>query len=204
MSENSNTPPSRPKRKRPNLSLREIRFAEHYVENQCAADAYRTAFPPAASDQATRVLAFRVLRNPAVQRLIYDLRQEALDAARVSVARIAQALARVAFCDRADLFDEEGALLPPHRWPADVRATVESVESEDIYTTVSGEGGVKRRELRGHVRKVHTAKRTEALRILATWKKMIGRDSEIESMSRELERLRELLQQVRREQHGQN
>jgi phage terminase small subunit len=200
MSENSNTPPSR--RKRPNLSLREIRFAEHYVENQCAADAYRAAYPPAASDQATRVLAFRVLRNPHVQRLVYDLRQEALDAAHVSVARIAQALSRVAFCDRADLFDEHGALLPPNAWPADVRATIESVESEDIYTTVSGEGGAKRRELRGHVRKVHTAKRTEALRILATWKRMVGRDSEIESMSRELDRLRALLVQVKEQRSG--
>jgi phage terminase small subunit len=192
----------RPKRKRPELSLREIRFAEQYVECGVATDAYRAAGYPERSDQSTRVLAFHVLRNPAVQKLIHTLRQEACDAARVSINRLAQGLARIAFANRADLFDERGCLLPADQWPPDIAATVESVESEEVYETVAEEGQPKRKQLRGHVRKVHTARRAEAMKVLAQWRRMIGRDSEIESMGRELERLRALLEQVRGQQGG--
>ena len=150
------------KQKQPELTLREIRFAEHYVEHGCSADAYRHAGYPERLPQSTHVLAWRVLRNPAVQRLIRDIRQEALDAARISVNRLAQGLARIAFANRADLFDEHGCLLPAHLWPPDVAATVEGIDTEEVFETVSGDGQPKRKELRGHNRSVKTARRTES------------------------------------------
>lgn len=98
----------------------------------------------------------------------------------MSVNRLAQAMARIAFADRCDLFDANGCLRPPHEWPADIAATVESVELED-----------------GVAVEVKTAKRMDALRVLAQWRRMIGRDGEVEAMDRELQRLRQLLEHAK-------
>ncbi|MBY0459178.1 MAG: terminase small subunit, partial [Gemmataceae bacterium] len=174
--------PEPAKPRRPELTLRELRFAEHYVEHGSASEAYRSAgFPPVTAASA-RVLGWRLLRKEAVREIIRQMRQEALDAARVSVQRIVQATARIAFADRADLFDDRGRLLPPKDWPADIRGAVEVVESEDLFEPVERvdpESGkvVKRKELVGYTRKVRTGKRIEALKLLAQWKQMIGPDA---------------------------
>jgi phage terminase small subunit len=187
--------PERKKRarpRRPELSCREVRFAEHYAEHGVAAEAYRAAGYPDGTTSTPRVLAWRLLRKPAVRGLIHELRREALDAARVTVNRLAQALARIAFANRADLFDERGCLLPKDQWPADVAATVEAIENEELFEVVSQKGQPRRRELRGYARKVRTAKRTEAIKLLMQWRGMI-RDAEAEAMGREIQQLRELL-----------
>ena len=190
-------PKTRPRAKRPSPSLREIRFAQHYAEHGVATDAYRAAGYPERPADSTRVLAWRVLRNAEVQALIRTLRQEAVDAARVSVNRLAQALSRLAFCNRADLFDENWCLLPKAQWPADVAATVEGIDTQELFDVVSERGGPKRKELRGYARKVRTAKRTEAIKLLMQWRGMI-RDAEVEEMERQIRELRELLEQVKK------
>ena len=159
------------------MSEREIKFAIHYFEHGVATEAYRAAYPERPAD-STRVLAWRVLRKRAVQEYIHELRKEACDAAKVTVNRLVQGLARIAFANRADFFDRHGCLLPASEWPADVAATVEGVESEDLFEVVSKKGEPKRKELKGHVRKIRTAKRTEALRLLAQFRKMIGQDAD--------------------------
>ena len=192
----NDAPKTRTKRQRPELTLREIKFAEQFVECGDASAAYRIAGYAERPAESTWVLACRVLRKPAMQKLIYTLREEAVDAARVSVNRLAQGLARIAFSNRADLFDEHGCLLPANQWPADVAATVEGVESEELFEVISQRGEPKRKARRGHNRKVKTARRVEAMKVLATWKKMIGRDSELEKMAAELADLRALLEKT--------
>ncbi len=199
--------PKKRARPKPDLTLREVRFAEHFVEHGNASEAYRAAGYAERPATSTWVLAFRVLRNIRVQQLIRTLRQEAIDATRVSVNRLVQALARIAFANRGDLFDEEGRVLPPSRWPADIAAAVEGVESEELYETVSefddaAKKTVRRKVLVGHVRKVKTARRTEAIRILAQWKRMIGLDAELEQMGREIDRLRALITQLKEQGDG--
>src|SRR5262245_46416375 len=138
-----------PKKRRPALTVQQIRFCEIYAEKGNATEAYLAAGFTAGSRESAHVMAWRLLRNRAVADLIRTLREEACDAARISVNRLAQAMARIAFADRSDLFDEHGCLLPASQWPADVRATVESIENEELLTAVSEKGQPKRRELRG-------------------------------------------------------
>ena len=189
--------PKRPTRRRPALTLLQVKFCEAYVEKGNATEAYVAAGFTTGSRESAQVMAWRLLRNPAVAALIREMREEALAAARVSVNRLAAAMAAIAFANRADLFDSKGRLLPAHQWPVDVAATVESIESEEVFETVSKKGKPKRKELRGHVRSVKTAKRMDALKVLAQWKRMIGRDAELEQMLEEIERMREVLSQLR-------
>ena len=195
----TNTPKKRERPAKPDLSLREIRFAQHYAEHGCASAAYRAAGFSDKPATSVHVLAWRVLRKPAVRSYIRQLRDEACTAAQVTTNRLAKALANIAFANRADLFDDKGRLLPPDQWPPDVAATVEGIESEDLFELISAKGQPKRKELKGHARKVKTAGRLGALKLLAEWKGMV-KDAQAEMFDQEITRLRELLEQVKRGQ----
>ena len=175
----SDPEPSRRKREpqRPSLSLREVRFCTLYAERgkrygyECYLEA---GFPEKETRNATDAAVKRLVRKRQIKETVWQLRQAGVDAAMATVERIAQGLARVAFADRSDLFDERGRLLPPHLWPADVAATVEAIETEEVFRLVSKKGEPKRQELVGYTRKVKTARRVEALKTLAQWRRMVG------------------------------
>jgi phage terminase small subunit len=167
----------RTKAKRPAMSQREIRFCVAYFEGGNASEAYRKAGFPERPATSTWVLACRLLRKPAVQAYIWELRSQACSAAQVNANRVTEGLARIAFANRADLFDKHGCLLPADQWPPDVVAAVEGIDVDEILEVVSEPGKPKRRELRGYTRKVRTAKRVEALKLLAQILRMIGPDA---------------------------
>lgn len=161
------------------LSIRQVRFCTLYAERgrgygyECYLEA---GFPPGESRNATDQAVTALLRKPQIKATIRMLREAAADSALATVERIAQGLARIAFADRSDLFDDKGRLLPPRDWPADVAATVERVEVEELFETVSKPGEPKRRELSGYTRKVWTADRLGALKVLAQWRRMVGQE----------------------------
>jgi phage terminase small subunit len=164
---------------RPPLSIREVRFCTLYAERgkrygyECYIEA---GFPEKETRNATDSAVKRLARKRQIKATVDMLRAAAADAALATVERIAQGLARIAFADRSDLFDGRGRLLPPGEWPADVAATVEGVDTEEVFEVVSKPGEPKRRELVGYARKVRTAKRTEALKVLAQWRRMVGQE----------------------------
>ncbi|MBX9625620.1 MAG: terminase small subunit [Gemmataceae bacterium] len=159
----------RHKTDRPPLTVREVRFCQAVAVGGNGYRSYLDAgFPPrgtrAATDQAVR----RLVRKRQIREYIRKLQQEAADAAMVTVERLAQQLARAAFADRRKLFGADGRLLPPPDWPDDVAACVEGVDVEEGRG--EGTGG----KSRVRTTKVRTARRAEALRVLAEWTGMIG------------------------------
>ena len=173
--------PKRTATKRPALSAREVRFAAAVAEHGNASQAYRAAGFPARAPESTWVLAFRLLRKPAVRELIREMQAEALDSARCSVDRIAQGLSRAAFADLRKLYDRQGRILLPHQWPDELALAVDAIESEDLFETVEGTdpdtgAKVRRKELAGYARKVRLTGRAAALKTLAAWKRMVGAD----------------------------
>jgi phage terminase small subunit len=168
------------------LNKREVRFCQLYAEYENAGRAYReSGLSEMCSEGSIYEMASQLLKKVEIQSFISELRNQASDAAKVSIERIAQGLARIAFANRADLFDAHGNLKPPKDWPEDVAATVEGIESEEILALVSEPGKPKRRELKGHTRKVKTAPRVQALKILAQWRRMIGQDAAVEQKAHE-------------------
>lgn len=163
----------------PPLSAREIRFAQLFLEygRRGQARAYLEAgFPPRDTQNATEAAACRLVRKRQVRAYVRDLQDAAAEAAMVTVEEIARGLRRIAAADRGRLFDRFGRLRPVAQWPADVAATVEAVEVEEVYEPVPGQPG--KRQLRGYVRKVKTARRLEAWRLLAQWRRMVGEDKQ--------------------------
>lgn len=170
--------------KRPTLSAREVRFCVLWVDRgnatQCHIDA---GFPENPSRIAQAKSASELLKKPDISAFIRNLQTAAAEAAKVTVTSIATGLKRSADKDLRKLYDRRGRLKLPHEWPDEVAAFVEGVESEELFEwveSVDPDTGkkVRRKELVGYTRKVKTTNRTEAQKILAGWKGMIGQDAD--------------------------
>jgi phage terminase small subunit len=155
----------KPRLPRP-LTIAQIRFCELVAEHGCATRAFVDAGFEASTRAVARTLAWRLLRDERVRALIHELRADAATAAKASVVTVAAAMAKIAMADRRRLFDAAGRLLPPHEWPDDVAAAVESVKLTDGTPT-----------------EVRTGKRLEALRLLAAWLRMLGTEAANEKVA---------------------
>lgn len=159
----------------PPLSAKEIRFAQLCAESGRVYRSYLDAgLPPGPDERSTRMRASRLVRNRYIWAYVLHLRRVADAAARVSVEELAAIVANFATADRRKLFDRQGRLLPPHRWPDDVAATVESVEMADPPKPAAKGKGKKARPSRAAapVKKVKTVSRLAAAAKLMDWKGM--------------------------------
>lgn len=159
---------------RPPLSAREIRFCQRLMETEESQhDAYlAVGFPAKDTRRATEQAAHRLVKKRVVREYLRKLQDHAAEAAKVTVEELAAVMAGIVRADRRKLYDRHGTILPPDQWPDDVAATVEQVESEEVFEPVPGEKG--KRRLRGYVRKVKTASRVAAATKLMEWKRMLG------------------------------
>ena len=82
--------------------------------------------------------------------------------------RIARELARIAFFDPRDLFDETGRPVPINELPEDTARVIAGLDVEALYEQVEG-SKVKV----GDIRKYKIANKITALEVLAKWKKML-------------------------------
>lgn len=149
------------------LSVQDIRFCQHFAENNNATEAYKQAgyHNSTSSDSAVGHAAWDKLRKAKIRQYVRDLRQQAADVAEITVALLAQGFKRSAFADRTQIFDSKGGIRPPSQWPAELRSIIVGVE------VIPGRKGQKPRY------KVKFETGTRAKEILAQWKGMIGSDA---------------------------
>lgn len=170
--------------KKPALTASEVRFCVLWVDRGNATQCYIDAGLPAKVDRvATAKAASDLFRKPDISAFIRNLQTAAADAAKVTVTTLARGLQRSAEKDLRKLYDRQGRIKLPHEWPDELAAVIEGVESEELFEYVDGidpDTGKKcrRKELVGYVRKVKTTNRTEAQKVLAQWKRMIGQDAD--------------------------
>ena len=149
------------------LSFREVRFVNAYLEHGNATQAARDAGYKSSSEAGLRFLAHKLLTKPNVGEKIRNALGHYLDAELITAPRIAQTLGHQAFGDRTAIFDKDGAILMPSEWPKELHAIVVGI---DVTETVNPRTGqvITRRV------KVKFAEATKALKVLATWRGMIG------------------------------
>jgi Terminase small subunit len=185
----------------PKLSVADVRFCKALMAGKSQYEAFVEAYSAKETREATDKAASRRVRVREIRDYLRELQHRATTSAQVDADRLVEGLARIAFANRGDLFDKHGRLLPQDQWPADVAATVEGVESEDVFETVSetvSEGGKsKRKELRGYLRKVKTAQRLPAFRLLAEILRLVGRDADAETMMTEIGQLRKQIEELK-------
>ncbi len=134
------------------LSFREVRFVNFYLEHGKPSQAAR---------------AESLLRKPPVADYLRECLDQYLDAERVTVPALAQAFRREALADRTQIFTAEGDVINPRDWPTELKALLTGFEATILRDSITG-------AITGTRYKVKFVNQTEAKRVLAEWRGMIG------------------------------
>lgn len=164
------------------LSERQREFATLYAADPNATRAYQRTHPNVTYNTA-RTESARLLRHPGVAEMVNTLRGELLAKYNVTNERIIEEYARAAFFDIADIYGEDGQLLPIHEMPEHARRAIAAIECDEILEWDEArdedeEGNPvgrrkKKKVLIGYTRKVKTVSKREALQDLAKIRKML-------------------------------
>jgi phage terminase small subunit len=119
-------------------------------------------------DEAQRA----VMQNDAIVQRIVMAKKAALSLADVTPNRTLLEVARIAYSDARDAFDEGGKLRDPHEWDDDTAATVSSVDQE-----VRFEGRGDDREM-VRIAKIRRHDKMNALNFLGRQQKLIGTEGD--------------------------
>ncbi len=149
------------------LSFREVRFVNAYLEHGKPSQAAREAGYKSISDAGLRKCAESLLHKPPVADYLRECLDQYLDAERVTVPALAQAFRREALADRTQIFTAEGDVINPRDWPTELKALLTGFEATILRDSITG-------AITGTRYKVKFVNPTEAKRVLAEWRGMIG------------------------------
>lgn len=100
---------------------------QHYCANNGNS---RQAWIAAGYNVSGGVRARRLLDDPEVANRIREVLGEVLSSVKMDAVRIKQLLTQAATFDPRDIYDDEGNLLPVHKWPDEIAQCVQSVDVE--------------------------------------------------------------------------
>lgn len=144
-------------------------FAQAYVANGFNRTlALRSISAHLKTDKPNGTLGHYYAHRPEVKARVQELTDQVYAAGMVSAQRVMQELGRLSFGDVRDLYDDEGNLIPPHLWSADVAARVASI---DVETKWEGKGD---EAVPVTVRKIRFYDKVAPLTILAKHFKLVG------------------------------
>lgn len=135
------------------------RFAREYVKDSNATQA---AIRAGYSKKTAGSQGFDLLKKPEIGARVAELTQRTLQQADITAERVMLELARLAFADERKLWDANGKLKAPHELDDDTAAAVSSMELGD----------------NGQVKRIRTAGKEAALRMLAQKFKLIGTEGD--------------------------
>lgn len=102
-------------------------FAQAYAIHQNAAAAYRVAYPEAAP-RTVDANAYKVVAHPDVQRRVAELQAARRKRLLEETADLEALVANLALGKAAEMFDEDGRLLPIRELPTEVKNALKSVK----------------------------------------------------------------------------
>lgn len=139
------------------------KFCQKYVELGCGASAYRAAYDAENMKPVTvRRKAAELLENGNVAARVRELQASLLKRHEVTVDRVLQEFAKLAFLDIRKAFDENGNLKPVIELDDDTAAAIAAL---DVETLFDGKGS--EREAIGRLSKIKLIDKKGALDSLA-------------------------------------
>ncbi len=172
------------------LTAKEIKFCRAYFQTNKQAECFVDAglARHGQTSAAIHVAASSLVRRPKIRAFLARLARRALAASNISVDELAIGFASAINANVLDLFGPDGSMKPPDQWPISVSRHVQSREVREIY-----EGRGEARRAVGREWKIRLENKTECRRILATWRKMLSDQTEIEALKTEIDQLRRLV-----------
>jgi phage terminase small subunit len=123
-----------------NLSEFEMRFCQEYIKDLNATQAYlRARIDKEIKSSTANVEGCKLLAKPNVQAKVEHLASERSARTQIDGDKVLTRVDGMAKTDPRRLYDENGALLPPHLWPDDVALSVQSVETTELFEQMGSE-----------------------------------------------------------------
>lgn len=112
------------------LNPDEIKALKLYAGNKCSRqEAWRKAHPNTTANVNTiRKKACLFFQDPRVVKQLDKLRKSALRRIEISIQKVIEEDAKIAFSDIRQLFDEQGSMLPVQKWGDNIAAAVSSIK----------------------------------------------------------------------------
>lgn len=146
-----------------NLTLKQEKFAQKYVELGNASEAYRQSYDVAEmKPESVNRKAKELLDNGKITARVEELQELARKRHQVTVDRIVAEYSKIAFLDIRKAFGEDGDLRPIHEIDDDTAAAIAGIESEAVF-----EGSGRDRERVGTLKKIKLVDKKGALDSLA-------------------------------------
>lgn len=145
------------------LNRRQKRAAEEYFLGCSKAEAYRRAYACKPEWDAARIAdnAYSVFKRPEMDAYLAQLGKEAEEQYEIRKHLVLQKLTAGATSNVQDLYDENGELIPIHKLPREVAATICSIEVEELC---AGQG--EARKSIGILRKIKQVDSNRAAEVL--------------------------------------
>jgi len=174
-------------------------FAQHYALNGHQREAAKVA----GFVSANRYSAWAIAHRKDVQERVQELIEQRFSKVSITAERTMKELARIAYADIRDLYDDNGDLLPVHMLPDDVAATVARIEVEVSAKEVDStdeDGEPTRTRTMVVTKKIRQSDKMAALALLARHFKIVG--DEGDGMNALANALADRLKSARRREHA--
>lgn len=137
------------------------RFCDEYLIDLNATRAYKVAYPNCKKDETASAAGSRMLGNVKVQEYIQEQQREREKRTKVTQDMIVNELAKIAFLDISNLYNENGGLKNIQDIDENTRRAISSLETFEEF-----EGYGEDREKVGDTKKVKLIDKTKALELL--------------------------------------
>ena len=116
------------------LTLKQENFVLAYLQSGNATDAYRTAYNAKGMKYGTIwVKASELLAIGKIKVRLNELRKPVIEKAQLTLEKVINENAKIAFFDIRTLFDSNGNIKPVNDWDDNIGAAVSSIEVEELY-----------------------------------------------------------------------
>ena len=146
------------------LTPKQAAFVREYlVDSNGKQAAIRAGY----TERSAEVTASKLLRNPKVREVVEAGKAVVAERAEVEAVEVLRELKRIGFADPGRVLDADGALLPLHKMPEDIRRAISSVEVEELF-----EGKGEERVQVGTLTKVKFWDKPKSLELLGKYLKL--------------------------------
>lgn len=126
-----------------NLTPKQERFAQLYVELGNASEAYRQAYESKAKPESVHVRASEMLSDSKIRVRVQELAQAAAERAEIDASYVLRRLVEIDQMDAADILDDEGGLKPVSEWPKVWRTTISGMDINRLSSIGGGENALE-------------------------------------------------------------
>lgn len=115
------------------LTIKQEAFCQAYMRLGDKSAAYREVYSCSKMKSETiNRKAVEVFQNGNVTARVKELQQDAIDRNKATLDEVLIVLADIIRFDPAEMYDEEGSLLPIHKMPKRVRMCIQSFEVQEV------------------------------------------------------------------------